>query len=386
MTPARTLVVIHVEAVSGPQRSLAPRLERLRETGTELHFLVPAEGPASSWAAELGSVETGIPGALMLPTGPFPAARAIGGMREQRRRAEAAARATGSELAIVSSPTMLGALRGARGAGAATLLYCGEVLARGGLRGVGGGAVARVAARHADAIVAASGIVARPYERRGAPVSVIHPPVERPPGADDLARRGAAWRAGLGLAPDTKVIAALGAITAGRGHDVLVRAASEADWQLVIGGATYDRPRDRAYAAELARLIEKLGLAERVHLPGPVEDPWALYAGADVFVNPARMPEGFGRAVCEALAARRPVVATRVGGVSEALRDGDTALLVEPESAPALGDAIGRLLADGDLAARLAAAGAEDVGRRLNPAAGRPAFDSAVTRALAGRS
>ena len=78
------------------------------------------------------------------------------------------------------------------------------------------------------------------------------------------------------------------------------------------------------------------------------------------------------------------MVATRVGGVEEALRDGETALLVEPGSPAALDGAIARLLSDAGLARRLAAAGAADVARRLAPEAGQPSFEAAVESALAG--
>ena len=390
MTPARALVVLHVETTSGPQRSLAPRLERLREQGTELTFLLPAPGPAARWAAGLGDVRTGIPGAVMLPSGPVQGWRVWRSLEVQRHLTAAAVRDTGAELALVSSPTMLGSLRGARRAGAATLLYCGEVLARGGIRGLGGKAVGRLGARNADAVVAASHVVGGPYRRLGAAVTVVNPPIDAPPGPDELRRLGSAWRAERGLAPDAPVVASLGAITEGRGQHLLVRALTEAPgseepWHLAIGGEAYDRPRDRAYAAELRELIAALGLSDRVHLLGAVDDPWALYAGANVFVNPAQVPEGFGRAPCEALAAGCPVVATRVGGVTEALRDGETALLVDAGSPPALAGAVARLFGDAGLARQLTAAGAADAARRLAPEAGQPAFESAVEAALASR-
>jgi glycosyltransferase involved in cell wall biosynthesis len=389
MSPARALVVLHVEKASGPQHSLEPRLERLRENGTELTFLVPVPGGAATrWAAGFGKVRTGIPGALMLPASPADAAVAVRALRAQQRMIASAVRDTRSEIALVSSPTMLGALRGARRAGAATLLYCGEVLARGGIRGLGGAVVGRLAARNSDAVIAASHVAGRPYRRLGATVTVINPAIPEPPGADELRRRGAAWRADRGLAPDAPVLATLGAITEGRCQHLLVRALTEAPgerWHLAIGGEAYDRPRDRAYAAKLGELIAALRLSDRVHLVGAVDDPWALYAAADVFVNPAQVPEGFGRAPCEALAAGCPVVATRVGGVEEALRDGETALLVDPGSPGALADAVARLLGDAALAERLATAGAADVARRLAPEAGQPAFEAAMEAALASR-
>jgi glycosyltransferase involved in cell wall biosynthesis len=67
--------------------------------------------------------------------------------------------------------------------------------------------------------------------------------------------------------------------------------------------------------------------------------------------------EGFPLAIQEAMAAGRAVIASAVGGVPEAVRDGVTGLLVPPSDPAALADAIRRLLADPALAQRMGAAG-----------------------------
>jgi glycosyltransferase involved in cell wall biosynthesis len=66
--------------------------------------------------------------------------------------------------------------------------------------------------------------------------------------------------------------------------------------------------------------------------------------------------EGFGQAFLEAGAQRVPSVASRIGGIPEAVIDGVTGLLVDALDAAGLADAIARLLADPALAARLGAA------------------------------
>jgi glycosyltransferase involved in cell wall biosynthesis len=76
---------------------------------------------------------------------------------------------------------------------------------------------------------------------------------------------------------------------------------------------------------------------------------------ATALVLPSRS-EGLGRIVVEALCRGRPVVATRVGGITDLVRDGENGLLVEPRSPAALADALVHVLVDGELAARLAAA------------------------------
>ncbi len=65
----------------------------------------------------------------------------------------------------------------------------------------------------------------------------------------------------------------------------------------------------------------------------------------DVYVNPALM-EGFGIALLEAMAMRKPVVATATGGIPEIVRDGETGVLVPPGDADALARAVVNLLAD----------------------------------------
>jgi glycosyltransferase involved in cell wall biosynthesis len=76
-----------------------------------------------------------------------------------------------------------------------------------------------------------------------------------------------------------------------------------------------------------------------------------------VSVGSSSLHEGLGVAALEAMAAARPVVASRVGGLAEVVVDGETGALVPPGDAEALARALGRLAADPSLRARLGAAG-----------------------------
>jgi len=100
----------------------------------------------------------------------------------------------------------------------------------------------------------------------------------------------------------------------------------------------------------------RLGVASRVHFLGVRLDMPALLQAADIFVLPS-VWEGLPMIVLEALAARCPIIATRVGGVPSAVVDGTTGVLIPPRDVSALTTAIERLLEDSALRSRLAAAG-----------------------------
>jgi glycosyltransferase involved in cell wall biosynthesis len=107
---------------------------------------------------------------------------------------------------------------------------------------------------------------------------------------------------------------------------------------------------------EVTSALTRNGLSQRVELLGARADVPDLLARSDVFVLSSRS-EGFPVSVLEAMAAGLPVVATNVGGVAEAVADGETGFLVPAADADALARALERLLADGELRRRLGAAG-----------------------------
>ena len=119
--------------------------------------------------------------------------------------------------------------------------------------------------------------------------------------------------------------------------------------QTVLAG---DGPALPAVAAAL----QKDGLSERVELLGARADIPELLAGSDVFVLSSRS-EGFPVSILEAMAAGLPVVATDVGGVAEAVENGETGCLVPAADPEALARALERLVSDADLRRRLGAAG-----------------------------
>ena len=114
---------------------------------------------------------------------------------------------------------------------------------------------------------------------------------------------------------------------------------------------------------ELELLARRLGVADRVRfLTGvPDRDLPALYNGAEIYLGVSRptalMVEGFGIALSEASACGLPVIGGSDGGIPDAVRDGETGLLVDGARTECVLDAVRRLLGDRELARRLGAAG-----------------------------
>jgi glycogen(starch) synthase len=145
----------------------------------------------------------------------------------------------------------------------------------------------------------------------------------------------------------------LGRLHRQKGVDTLIRALP-----LLPPDATVMLVGDGPERAALRRLAADLGVADRVTVTGFVPHGMVpgLLAGADVVVMPSRYEE-LGTALVEAMAAGRPVVASRVGGIPELVRDGVDGLLVQPDDPAALAKAITRVLANPVLAAELGASG-----------------------------
>jgi glycosyltransferase involved in cell wall biosynthesis len=140
-----------------------------------------------------------------------------------------------------------------------------------------------------------------------------------------------------------------------KGHDALIRAVALArrnghSMRLLIAGVGQLQP-------QLEALVRAEGLGEVVSFLGFVSDVRRFMAGCDVIAFPTtpRFGEGFGLAALEAQAAGRPVVATRVASLPEVVADGETGLLVEPDSVEALADGLTILATDASQRKRLGA-------------------------------
>lgn len=134
---------------------------------------------------------------------------------------------------------------------------------------------------------------------------------------------------------------------------IALLASNVADVQAVVVGDGEEREA-------LERLASELGLAKRCRFLGWQRDMPTVYACLDV-VALTSLNEGSPVTVIEALAARRPVVATAVGGVPDVVRDGANGLLVPPRDPAALADALAELLAHPDVAERYALVGQSEM-------------------------
>lgn len=102
----------------------------------------------------------------------------------------------------------------------------------------------------------------------------------------------------------------------------------------------------------LENIVKQLGISSSVIFTGAVQDTSALLVDADVYVQPSRY-EGYGIAVIEAAAARKPIVMTDVGCANEVIIQGESGLIVPIENSVVLADAVIRILQDKNLAEKL---------------------------------
>ena len=188
----------------------------------------------------------------------------------------------------------------------------------------------------------------------------------------------AAFRAGWNIPPRAPLLVAVGRLAPEKGFDVLLRAFPRVqseipDARLLLAGAGPERRRLEARAAG----------SPAITFAGHAAQADAFLRSADVVVLPSRR-EGQGIVALEAMAARKPVVASRVGGLVETIVEKETGLLVPPDDPPALALALASLLKD---AARRDAMG--NAGRRRveqNYAAPRMAQQTAAIYEAARRN
>lgn len=134
-------------------------------------------------------------------------------------------------------------------------------------------------------------------------------------------------------------VGSIGRLDAMKAHDILIRAIAQVEGtQAVILG-------DGEQRTNLEQLAAGLGVGDRVKFLGWLEDPRSYLPKFDVVAMPSRS-EGFPLAMVEAMLAARPVIATRVGSMPEAILDGETGMLIEKNDVAGLANVLQQLRDD----------------------------------------
>jgi phosphatidylinositol alpha-1,6-mannosyltransferase len=340
MTPPRVLLIT---PDFPPQHGGIQRLlERLVRNRSQIDYevMAPDAPGAAAWDAEQ----------------PYPVVRtAVAGGRQAglaRLNAAAVAHARRTRpdaiLAghVVTAPAALAARRVA-GIPFALYLYALEVRERARLAGLAG--------RGAGAAIAISRYTAELARAAGVPDDVIR---IVPPGVD------LSTQPPDGRAPGPpRVLTVARLHDRYKGFDVMTRAlplirarVPDAEWVLVGEGRLRDEIQRRAVAQGVGEAVRLCG-----SLPDDERDAW--YGRADAFAMPSRLPpgsagEGFGIVYLEAGTHGVPAVAGNVGGALDAIVDGETGRLVDPNSHVAVAEAVAELLEDQALARRMGEAAA----------------------------
>jgi glycosyltransferase involved in cell wall biosynthesis len=171
---------------------------------------------------------------------------------------------------------------------------------------------------------------------------VIHNGVEMPPAPERRAE-----------AAEARIVF-VGRLQTPKDPVTLLRALARLEAGTFTAELVGDGPERAAVEAE----IRRLGLDDSVRILGGRDDVGGILGRADVFVLASRS-EGLPLSILEAMAAGLPVVASRVGGVPEAVVEGKTGFLVPAGDAAALAEALRRLVADPELRLRLGQAARE---------------------------
>jgi glycosyltransferase involved in cell wall biosynthesis len=179
----------------------------------------------------------------------------------------------------------------------------------------------------------------------------------------------AALRESLGIAVNARLVVVVSRLHRLKGiEDFLDAAAVVASTHHDVRFLVVGEPSpvgNREYLEELSGRSQRLGIADRVVFTGLRDDVPALLSAADVAVMPS-LNEALSNVLLESMAAGAPVVATDVGGTSEALQNERNGLLVPPASPSSMAAAINRLLSNPSLAGELGARGRQTIVDRFS--------------------
>ena len=221
--------------------------------------------------------------------------------------------------------------------------------------------LAKYFGRHLDAVICISQAVRDNMRARGADFGnllTIHNGLD--PHMLSIRRAPEQLRQAFGLEGKGPIIVMIGNLRPWKGQESLVRAmervkAAHPSARCVFVGAT--SPVDRDYEMSLRALVETLGLQENIVFTGFQHNVADFLMLADVVVHASIEPEPFGRVILEAMACKKPVVASRAGAIPEIIEEGRTGLTFVPGDASSLADAIISVTTNPERSSRLGASG-----------------------------
>jgi glycosyltransferase involved in cell wall biosynthesis len=203
-----------------------------------------------------------------------------------------------------------------------------------------------------------------------AKIQVLHDPGPDPeifyPGLD-----GSTIRAEFGIAEGGFLVVLVSKLVEEKGHEVLIRAVPQVllscpEARFVIVGGALDGEHHRRHAERLRSLPEKLGVQDAVTFAGYRNDVARIMAAADIVTHCPTHPDPFPGVVLQGMSVGRAVVASNIGGAAEQIEDGVSGVLVPPDDAVALAEAISTLLKDPDRRLALGRAGASQVAAKFS--------------------
>jgi lipopolysaccharide/colanic/teichoic acid biosynthesis glycosyltransferase/glycosyltransferase involved in cell wall biosynthesis len=364
MQPVRVLFMDHVPRMSGAEQSLAELVVGLKSGPVEPVVAVPADGPLAAELRAHGVLVRQVPmSRALLETSRATLARKplialarlaaflAAGWRTWRLICEIRPHVVHTN----TLKTHLIAVLPCKLARVPLVWHLRDILPPGWLRR----AIVAIG-RAASVIIVPSRAVAEPF--RGTAVyrrlRLIPNGVHVEEFAEATADRS--LREMLGVTKSDPVIGIVGRIAPWKGQDVFLRAAAmlaarHPRAHFAVVGAVLFPENDIPFERALHQMTLQLGISDRVSFLGWQPAPEAM-AAIDVFVHASQEPEPFGRAIVEAMAAGKPVVAAAGGAVEEILPPA-AGFIVPPARPELLADALDRLLTDRKLRTRMGKAG-----------------------------